>query len=141
VRIETGYGVEGELTDALSRLIIERSILPRFRSGDFAGGIRRGAQDMVAVLEGDAGAFAQRAKERVSQDDTVGSAFNTIVFIIIMLVWLGFSGGGRRRRYRRGGFGPIIFGGGGGGGGFGGGGGGWSGGGGSFGGGGASGKW
>ena len=140
VRIEVGYGLEGELTDAISKVIIEGSIIPRFRSGDMVGGIRRGTEDIVAVLEGDAAAFAERARERVSGEDTVGSAINTIVFIIIMLFWLGIFGGGRRRRYRRrGGFGPIIFGGGGGFGGSSGGG--WSGGGGSFGGGGASGRW
>ena len=139
VRIEVGYGLEGELTDAISKLIIEGSILPRFRSGDMVGGIRRGAEDIVAVLEGDAAAFAERARERVTQEDTVGSAISTIVFIVIMLFWLGMFGGGRRRRYRRGGFGPIVFGGGGGLGGSSGGG--WSGGGGSFGGGGASGRW
>jgi uncharacterized protein len=41
VRIEVGYGLEGTLTDAISRLIIENSIIPRFRSNDFAGGIPR----------------------------------------------------------------------------------------------------
>ena len=35
VRIEVGYGLEGQLTDAASRIIIEREILPSFRSGDF----------------------------------------------------------------------------------------------------------
>ena len=38
VRIEVGYGLEGTLTDAVSRLIIDHAILPRFRAGDFAGG-------------------------------------------------------------------------------------------------------
>ena len=143
VRIEVGYGLEGELTDAIYKLIIEGSIIPRFRDGDFPAGIRRGVEDIVAVLEGDAGAFASRARERVSEEDTIGSAIQVFIFIVIMMVWLGVFGGGRRRRYRRrGGWGPIIIGGGGfGGGSSGGGGGGWSGGGGSFGGGGASGRW
>ncbi len=139
VRIEVGYGLEGELTDAISSVIIQGSILQRFRAGDLPGGIRRGAQDIVAVLEGDAGAFASRARQRVNEEDTIGSAFQVFVFIVIMVIWLGVFGGGRRRRYRSG-WGPIIIGGGG----FGGGGsrgGGWSGGGGSFGGGGASGRW
>lgn len=140
LRIEVGYGLEGELTDAISSLIIQKSIIPRFRDGDFPAGIRRGVEDIVAVLEGDAGAFASRARERVSEEDTIGSAFQVLIFIVIMVVWLGVFGGGRRRRYRSG-WGPIIIGGGGFGGGSSGGGGGWSGGGGSFGGGGASGRW
>ena len=45
VRIETGYGVEGTLTDALGSFIIQQAILPRFRAGDFQGGITRGAEE------------------------------------------------------------------------------------------------
>jgi uncharacterized protein len=134
VRIEVGYGLEGELTDAIAKLIIEGSILPRFRAGDLAGGIHRGVEDILAVLEGDAEAFAERARERLSEEDTLSSAASVLVFIVIMIVWLSIFGGGRRRRYG----GPIIFGGGGFGGSSGGG---FSGGGGSFGGGGASGRW
>ena len=138
VRIEVGYGLEGELTDAISSVIIQGSILQRFKAGDLPGGIRRGAEDIVAVLEGDAAAIAERARERVGEEDTIGSAVQVIIFIVVMMVWLGIFGGGRRRRYRRGFGGPVIFGGGFGGGS---GGGGFSGGGGSFGGGGASGRW
>src|SRR5579864_5286680 len=44
VRIEVGYGLEGTLTDALTRYIIETSILPRFKAGDLAGGIKSGTE-------------------------------------------------------------------------------------------------
>src|SRR6266853_530983 len=47
VRIEVGYGFEGTLTDAVSRLIIENSIIPRFRANDFAGGVGRGVDDII----------------------------------------------------------------------------------------------
>ena len=141
VRYEVGYGLEGELTDAIARVIIEGSILPRFRAGDFPGGIRRGVEDAIAVLEGNAAAFAERAQERVSEEDALGSAISVLVFIIFMFVFLSIFGGGRRRRY----WGPMVIGGLGGssfgGGSFGGRSGGFSGGGGSFGGGGASGRW
>ena len=39
VRIEVGYGLEGTLTDALSSVIISSAIIPRFKTGDFSGGI------------------------------------------------------------------------------------------------------
>jgi uncharacterized membrane protein YgcG len=42
VRIEVGYGLEGTLTDALSNVIITNAITPRFKAGDFGGGISRG---------------------------------------------------------------------------------------------------
>ena len=64
VRIEVGYGLEGTLTDAVSRLIIENAILPRFRANDFAGGITRGVDDIISVLTGDAEEWKQRAAKR-----------------------------------------------------------------------------
>ncbi len=51
VRIEVGYGLEGTLTDAVSKLIIENAIVPRFRANDIPGGITRGVDDIVSVLQ------------------------------------------------------------------------------------------
>ena len=53
VRIEVGYGLEGALTDLVSRRIISESILPGFRSGDIPGGIELGVDRMIAVAEGE----------------------------------------------------------------------------------------
>src|SRR6516165_2101378 len=53
VRIEVGYGLEGTLTDALSSVIISSAIVPRFKAGDFSGGIERGVDGIVSVLSGD----------------------------------------------------------------------------------------
>src|SRR5450631_4087539 len=66
VRIEVGYGLEGALTDAVTRLIIESSILPRFKVADYAGGIKRGVEDIVQVLGGDAQEFQDRAAQQLS---------------------------------------------------------------------------
>src|SRR5271156_3181807 len=52
VRIEVGYGLEGMLTDAASRVIIERDILPNFRRGDFDAGVLAGTRSMLRVLGG-----------------------------------------------------------------------------------------
>src|SRR5919106_4934362 len=52
VRIEVGYGLEDRLTDAQSRLIIETRILPHFRQGDFAAGIKAGISAMIETLGG-----------------------------------------------------------------------------------------
>jgi uncharacterized protein len=61
VRIEVGYGLEGTLPDAVARLIIEQSIVPRFRANDFAGGIAQATDDIVQVLTGDAAQWQRRA--------------------------------------------------------------------------------
>src|SRR5437588_4236973 len=64
VRIEVGYGLEGALTDAVTRLLIANAIVPRFRTGDFAGGIERGLDDISSVLTGDAEEWQRRAAQR-----------------------------------------------------------------------------
>ncbi len=142
VRIEVGYGMEGRLTDAQSRVIIDSKILPQFRSGDFNAGVLEGTASILHTLGDDAAAAihpesqGKQATQVSDNNQAIWSPFIFWLFIAIMLlVFL------RRSRspylMRRGG--PFY-----GGGGFGGGssdGGGFSGGGGSFGGGGASGSW
>src|SRR3984957_20535510 len=53
VRIEVVYGLEGTLTDALSSVIISTAIIPGFKSGDFSGGVDRGVDGIISVLNGD----------------------------------------------------------------------------------------
>ena len=52
IRIEVGYGLEGVLTDARSAQIIRNEIVPRFRAGDFPGGITAGVQAILKTIEG-----------------------------------------------------------------------------------------
>jgi uncharacterized protein len=154
VRIEVGYGFEGTLTDAVSRLIIENSILPRFRANDFAGGINRGVDDIIQAVSVDTEEWKARARQR--PDEAPGIPDVLIFLFLMVIIFIILSSIAQRSRaqmqadprgQRRGG-GPIIVplpgpwgssdswgdSGGGWGGGF-------SGGGGSFGGGGASGSW
>jgi uncharacterized protein len=53
LRIEVGYGLEGSLTDVTARRIIDESITPRFKSGDFSGGIAAGITRMIQVIDGE----------------------------------------------------------------------------------------
>jgi uncharacterized protein len=147
VSIEVGYGLEGDLTDALSRIIIEHAMVPRFKAGDYGGGVAAGFEDVKKVIGGQGDKVVQRVQNQAapSLSDLLPLIF---LFLIIMFI---LSRGSRGRRVVMipgsygggydGGFGGGYRGGGYGGGGFGGGGGGWSGGGGSSGGGGASGDW
>lgn len=152
VRIEVGRGLEPVLTDALSKIVIENAILPRFRSGDFTGGIKDGVGDITKVLTGDAAEVEQRAKARQVHTRDPDMDWTMVVFWTVILLWfiwtLWRSSQTPAAAGRYGG--PIVIpgpgwgrggfsGGGFGGGGFGGGG--FSGGGGGFGGGGASGGW
>ena len=53
LRIEVGYGLEGALTDVTSKRIIDEDITPKFKTGDFAGGVSTGVDRMVRVAEGE----------------------------------------------------------------------------------------
>ena len=64
VRIEVGYGLEGALTDALSKVIITTAIAPQFQKGNFAGGIDAGVDAMLSILTGDAEEWQRRAEVR-----------------------------------------------------------------------------
>src|ERR1700730_15597148 len=53
LRIEVGYGLEGALTDVTARRIIDEIITPKFKSGDFAGGISAGIDRIIGVVDGE----------------------------------------------------------------------------------------
>ncbi|HET8737047.1 MAG TPA: TPM domain-containing protein [Pricia sp.] len=156
IAINTGYGTEGNLTDAMSKRIIENVILPQFKQDNYYGGLNDGADAIFNVLTG------QFDEERTFDEGGGGFPFRSILPVIIFFVILiilsrkNRRGGGRNGGRRSGGFdiwdmiilsnmgrssGSGGFGGGSGGGGFGGGGFGGGFGGGGFGGGGASGGW
>jgi uncharacterized protein len=52
LRIEVGYGLEGDLPDAVASRIIRREITPQFRAGDYEGGIRAGIMAILGTIEG-----------------------------------------------------------------------------------------
>lgn len=53
LRIEVGYGLEGALNDVTAKRIIDEAITPKFRSGDFAGGISAGVDRIIRVIDGE----------------------------------------------------------------------------------------
>jgi uncharacterized protein len=53
LRIEVGYGLEGALNDVTAKRIIDEIITPKFRSGDFAGGISSGVDRIIRVIDGE----------------------------------------------------------------------------------------
>lgn len=147
VRIEVGYGLEPVLTDALSKIIIENAILPRFRAGNFADGIKDGVDAIALALTTDPAEAAARARARRDADDPAVDWFMVITYLVIFLLiayTLHFGSPPVSSTVGRKGSSRSSSGGGSSGGSFGGGssgGGGFSGGGGSFGGGGSSGSW
>jgi len=170
VWIATGYGARIRLTDAITSVIYRDAIVPRFKAGDYGGGITAGVDEIVKVMTlppAEAQRRATQAQTRERAREASGTGFIPVLVIIVIFFSiigsLARRAGGRRYRRRGGGISPWVvlwglnelgqasrgrggWGGGsswGGGSGWGGGGGfgGFSGGGGSFGGGGAGGSW
>jgi uncharacterized protein len=145
--LQVGYGLEGAIPDALAKQIIDTEIVPRFRAGDYDGGMRAGVAAILAAAQGEYKGTGMTVAESKRQQQQSWQGWGILIFFILLIA---LSSMGRRRGYgySRYGYGPVMWGGWGGrgwgrgGGGFGGGGGGgFSGGGGSFGGGGAGGRW
>jgi uncharacterized protein len=88
VRIEVGYGLEGTLTDALSKVIITNAVAPRFKAGDFSGGISRGVDDIIAVLTTDASEWQKRPSLRLDNQQSIDPATWLLIAALIALVTL-----------------------------------------------------
>ncbi len=139
-RLEVGYGLEGRLTDAMASRILRNVLAPRFRTGDYDGGVEAAVAAIIAVVEGEYTATQEQQKGGGS--DLAGAIIGLVVISLLFMLsprtfWWFFlaqmmTGGRGGWHGSRGGFGS---------GGFGGGSGGFGGGGGRFGGGGASGGW
>jgi len=86
LRIEVGYGLEGALTDLTSKRIIDEEIVPKFRSGDFAGGISAGVDRILRVIDGEP-LPAPKPQAQYSNNFDIGDLFNP--FVIIGVVVLG----------------------------------------------------
>lgn len=77
LRIEVGYGLEGALTDVTARRIIDEIIVPRFKTGDFAGGISAGVDCIIGVIDGEP---LPAPKPQVSHGNEVPDDLLNIIF-------------------------------------------------------------
>ncbi|AIY12074.1 TPM domain-containing protein [Cellulophaga baltica] len=103
VAINTGYGVEGSLTDAMSKRIIEQVIIPEFKTGDYYGGINKGADAIFGILTGE----FQEDRTFSTNSFPFKSLFPFLIFIIIIIIFSNKNkgnGGGRNGGKRSGGF-------------------------------------
>src|SRR6185312_6470396 len=84
-RIEVGYGLEGVLPDVTANRIINEIITPKFKQGDFDGGIDAGVDRIIKVIDGEP-LPAPKPRNNVSQGswDEIGQAFP--VFLILTIV-------------------------------------------------------
>lgn len=92
IGINTGYGVEHLLTDAMSKRIINRDIIPYFKQNDYYGGLNRAADAIFEVMKGE----YQGTRKNNSTDFPVAFFFILLVFFIIFIIIISKSRGGGR---------------------------------------------
>jgi uncharacterized protein len=124
VRVEVGLGLEPILTDAFSNRVVEETIIPRFKAGDFPGGITAGTDALITQLQAPPEAAERAAVEAAQaqaqapprQSSRGGAGIFPIVFwgLVVGFVLLSFArrSGGRRYRGKRrrgsGGVDPLV---------------------------------
>ena len=91
VTIQTGYGVEGAVPDAIAYRIIENEIKPAFRQGDYFTGINRATDALIAYTKGEYTAPPKKG----GSGGGVGSLLFLIILIVVVISLFGRGGGGR----------------------------------------------
>ena len=90
LRIEVGYGLEGALNDATSKRIIDEIITPKFKSGDFAGGISAGVERIIGVIDGEPLPAPPPRPQRQGDNSDLTQFLNPLnPFTIIIVLVLG----------------------------------------------------
>jgi len=102
IAINTGKGVEHLLTDAMSKRIIERDIIPFFKQNDYFGGLNRGADAIFEVMMGE---YKGTRKSSNSDEFPIGFVFILIFIFIIIIISISKNkrGGGGNRGNKSGG--------------------------------------
>ena len=85
LRIEVGYGLEGALTDATTKRIIDEDITPKFKAGDFAGGVAAGVDKIVRIVNGEKLPEPEPPHWRDSQSFDPEALFNPFLIIPAIL--------------------------------------------------------
>ncbi len=86
VRIEVGRGLEGKLTDLVAGRIVRNNIIPRFKSGDFSGGVTEGVRAIEEVVKGE---YKADARDLSRGKKGAPPIFTLIIFLFIVLVFAG----------------------------------------------------
>lgn len=85
LRIEVGYGLEGALNDATAKRIVNDIIVPRFKAGDFYGGIEAGIQSMIKVIDGEPLPPPKRSRSSSSNFNNI-EPFLFVGFMLVIVV-------------------------------------------------------
>lgn len=100
VTIQTGYGIEGTVPDAIAYRIIENEIKPAFRQRDYYTGIDRATNALISYTKGE---YKSDPSDRTQGQPSGGGILKIIIFVVIVIIVLvarkggggGGNGGGR----------------------------------------------
>jgi uncharacterized protein len=88
MRLEVGYGLEGAVSDAVAKRLIEEEFIPRFREGDFYGGLRAGLDRLMRVIDGEPLPAPKQDTGRGGDLRSIESYF--VLFMVIVIAVGGF---------------------------------------------------
>src|SRR5262249_41597558 len=97
--LQVGYGLEGALPDVLAKRIIEDEIKPRFKSGDFDGGLTAGVAAIIAATKGE---YKGTGRTIGGKEQGLPAGIVIVIFVAILIAFLLMAG--RRRSYGYGGW-------------------------------------
>jgi uncharacterized protein len=83
MRIEVGYGLEGAVPDAIAKRLIEEEFIPRFREGDFYGGLRAGLDRLMRVIGGEPLPAPKQDADRGGEPRSIEAYFVLFMAIVI----------------------------------------------------------
>jgi uncharacterized protein len=86
IRIEVGRGLEGKLTDLVSGRIIRNEISPRFKAGDFDGGVVAGVSAIMAVVRGE---YTPQQRDLRHAGRSIHPIFTLVIFLAVACIFLG----------------------------------------------------
>ncbi|MBC7872529.1 MAG: TPM domain-containing protein [Ferruginibacter sp.] len=90
VRIEVGYGLEGAIPDITAKSIIDNSVTPNFKEGNYYRGLDRATDDIIAAAAGE-----YKAPQNYNSKKKKKFGFGTILALLVIFIILGIGGGGR----------------------------------------------
>ena len=88
VRIEVGYGLEPVLTDALSSLILQTTVIPKFKAGDMSGGVVAGTDAIIDQLSAPDGEAKAQAAQAAAAPRSGGSGFGFAPFFPLLIIFV-----------------------------------------------------
>ncbi|MDF2434105.1 MAG: uncharacterized protein JWP44_3736 [Mucilaginibacter sp.] len=108
VTIQTGYGAEGAVPDAITHEIIQNDITPRFKQNDYYGGLNAATDDLMKYIKGE----YKSSKKPQQPEQSIGGGIFIVIFIVIfilILIFRGRGGGGGRIYGGRGSASPFWW--------------------------------